>query len=98
MICSSNGDFVRLLGKSEEVARRIVAQLSLLRLGLLWETLETDAFADMSSHGHSIEPGETDDESNVLVTLLALGQHAIEAGDYCDISDFLAEMAEENHR
>lgn len=57
----------------------------------------TDAFADMSSHGPTIEPGETDAESDVLVIILALGQRAIEAGDYRDISDFLAEMAEEYH-
>ncbi|MEX3967220.1 hypothetical protein AB4Y42_34180 [Paraburkholderia sp. EG286B] len=51
----------------------------------------------MSSHGPTIEPGETDAESDVLVIILALGQRAIEAGDYRDISDFLAEMAEEYH-
>lgn len=34
----------------------------------------------------------------MLVTFLALGQCAIEAGDYRDISDFLADMDEENHR
>jgi hypothetical protein len=41
----------------------------------------TDAFADMNSHGPSIEPRESDNESNVLVTILAQGQRAIEAGD-----------------
>ncbi|MCG5077520.1 hypothetical protein L5014_29965 [Paraburkholderia sp. RG36] len=52
----------------------------------------------MNSLGPSITPGEADEESSVLVTILALGQRAIEAGDYRDIGDFLAQMDEENYR